>query len=253
MTAPGPRTLDLPSRPSWRDRRLHPEHSRGLRLTLAATAAFLVLVPFTLLALLVVASWRPLRRLDLAVTDALVGYGLENPAWVRVLNVWTDVFGPMPLRVGALVLVIWLAGRGARQLAGWVATTMIVGGLLGPLLKLLVGRARPDFPEPLAQAVGLAFPSGHALNATLAAGVLLVVLLPRAGRRGGYAVWVAALLLAVVTGFSRVALGVHWTSDVVAGWLLGAAVVAATAAAFTVWRVVTPAAAPPGIARTAGD
>ncbi|MEW2385645.1 phosphatase PAP2 family protein [Micromonospora sp. NPDC047707] len=244
MTPSGPRTLHRPSRLSWRERRLHPDHARGLRLTLAVAAAFLVLVPFTLLALLVLSSWSPLRRLDRAVTEALVGYGLDHPDWARAMNVWTDAFGPMPLRVGALVLVLWLLRHGLRQLALWVATTMTVGGLLGPLLKLLVGRPRPDLPEPLAQAVGLAFPSGHALNAALAAGVLLVVFLP-AGRPGGrYAVCAAALVLAGVTGFSRVALGVHWASDVVAGWLLGAAVVTATAAAFTVWRDVPPAAGP---------
>lgn len=246
MASSAPRTLNPPSPLSWRQRRLHPDHARGLRLTLAAGAAFLVLVPFTLLALLVLSSWPPLRRLDLAVTEAFVGYGLDNPTWARVMNVWTDVFGPMPLRVGALVLVFWLVRRGARQLALWVATTMTVGGLLGPLLKLLVGRPRPHLSEPLAHAAGLAFPSGHAVNAVLAAGVLLVVFLPAASRPAGrYAVCAAALVLAVVTGFSRVALGVHWISDVVAGWLLGTAVVAATAAAFTIWRAAPPAAARP--------
>ncbi|ABP56743.1 phosphatase PAP2 family protein [Salinispora tropica] len=233
MCAPGPGTT---ARPSWRYRRLHPDDALGLRLTLTVVSTFLVLVPF-LLALLVLASWSPLRRLDRAVTEALVGYGLRHPGWAEALNVWTEVFGPMPLRLGALVVVGWLARRRARQLALWVAVTMAVGGLLGPLVKLLVGRPRPELPEPLAQAVGLAFPSGHALNAALAAGVLLVVFRPRPGRSAKrYAVWAAAFLLTVVTGFSRVALGVHWSSDVVAGWLLGAAVVAATAAVFTVWR-----------------
>ncbi|PZF94369.1 PA-phosphatase [Micromonospora deserti] len=232
-----------PPRRSWRHRRLHPDDSRGLRLTLAAGAAFLVLVPFTLLAFLVLGSWSPLRRLDTAVTDALAVYAAEHSSWVRLMSLWTDVFAPMPLRFGALLLVIWLARRKARQLAVWVATTMLVGGLLGPLLKLLVGRSRPELPDPVAQAPGLAFPSGHALNAVLAAGVLLVVFLPYARRHRPTArplVWAAALLLAVVTGFSRVALGVHWTSDVLAGWLLGTAVVAATAAACTVWRAGPP-------------
>jgi undecaprenyl-diphosphatase len=90
----------------------------------------------------------------------------------------------------------------------------------------------------VARAAGFSFPSGHALNATLAAGVLLLVLLPytRDRRPLRWALWAAALLIAVVTGLSRIALGVHWTSDVLAGWLLGVAVVAATSAAFATWR-----------------
>jgi membrane-associated phospholipid phosphatase len=225
-------------RRSWRAARFDPDRSLGLRLTLAATAAFLVLVPFALLALLVLGAWPPLHRLDAAVTDALHGYALDHPAWVRAMSLWTDVFAPNPLRVGAALLVAWLLYRRAPRLALWVITTMTVGGLLGPLLKLLVGRHRPDLLDPVARAAGYSFPSGHALNATLAAGVLLLVFLPyvrgRPGLRG--ALWTAAVLLAVVTGLSRIALGVHWTSDVVGGWLLGTAVVAATAAAFTTWR-----------------
>ncbi|MER7418050.1 phosphatase PAP2 family protein [Micromonospora peucetia] len=240
MSRSGPRTLAAPPRSTWRGRRLHPDDARGLRLTLAAGAAFLVAVPFTLLAVLVLGNWSPLRRLDTAVTDALAGYAADHPTWARLLTLWTDVFAPMPLRVGALVLFLWLVRRGARQLAVWVAVTMTVGGLLSPLLKLLFGRPRPDLPDPVAEAPGLAFPSGHALNAVLAAGVLLVVFLPYARPVARRVVWSAALLLALVTGFSRVALGVHWTSDVLAGWLLGAAVVAATAAALTVWRAVPP-------------
>nr|WP_307868331.1 phosphatase PAP2 family protein [Micromonospora sp. C95] len=197
----------------------------------------LLVVPFALLATLVLSDWPPLRRLDLAITTQLHGYALEHPIWVRTMSFWTDVFAPMPLRAAALVLVVWLARDGARRLAVWAATTMVLGGLLGPLLKLLVGRARPDLPDPVAQAPGLAFPSGHALNAALAAGMLLVVFLPRTGPRSParVAVWLGALTIALVTGFSRVALGVHWSSDVLAGWLLGAAVVVGTATGFAVW------------------
>ncbi|MEU7585906.1 phosphatase PAP2 family protein [Micromonospora sp. NPDC049230] len=240
MNAPGPRTLGTARHPSWRHRRLDPDHPLGLRLTLAASAAFLVLVPFALLALLVLGAWAPLHRLDTAVTAGLHGYALEHPAWVVLMRIWSEVFAPMPLRAVTLLLVIWLLRRGARRLALWVTTTMVVGGLFGPLLKLLVGRDRPELLDPVARAAGYSFPSGHALNATLTAGVLLLVLLPYAGRGlGRAALWVAALLLTVVTGLSRVALGVHFTSDVLGAWLLGVAVVAATTAAFTSWRAHT--------------
>ncbi|MEU5913353.1 phosphatase PAP2 family protein [Micromonospora sp. NPDC047527] len=237
MSTSGTRTLDTARHPSWRRRRLDPDQALGLRLTLAATAAFLVLVPFALLALLVLGVWAPLHRLDTTVTEALHDYALDHPAWVTLMRVWTEVFAPMPLRAAALLVVIWLLRRGARRLALWVTTTMVVGGSLGPLLKLLVGRDRPELLDPVARAAGYSFPSGHALNATLAAGVLLLVFLPYAGRGvSRVALWVAAVLVTVVTGLSRVALGVHFTSDVIGGWMLGVAVLAATTAAFTSWR-----------------
>ena len=225
-------------RRSWRSRRLDRDHSLGLRLSLATAAAFLVLIPFALLALLVLGAWPPLLRLDASITDAFHGYAQDHPAWVAVMTVWTHVFGPGPLRVAAAVVAVWLFRRGASRLAAWVVVTMVAGGLLGALLKILVGRDRPDLLEPVARAAGYSFPSGHALNAALAAGVLLLVFLPfaRDSRPGRILLWTAALLVTVVTGLSRIALGVHWTSDVVGGWVLGAAVVAATSAAFATWR-----------------
>ncbi|MEH0841405.1 phosphatase PAP2 family protein [Micromonospora sp. CPCC 205711] len=241
MSHPGHRDAVAPPDRPWRARRLDRDHSLGLRLTVASAAAFLVLVPFALLAVLVVGAWPPLHELDATVTHALHRYAVDHPAWVRTMDVWTHVFGPGPLRVAALVVVLWLWSRQARRLALWVVTTMAVGGSLGALLKLLVGRSRPDLLDPVARAAGFSFPSGHALNATLAAGVLLLVFLPFTRGRpvARVALWAAAVLIAGVTGLSRVALGVHFTSDVLGGWLLGTAVVAATAAAFTTWRART--------------
>jgi undecaprenyl-diphosphatase len=69
---------------------------------------------------------------------------------------------------------------------------------------------------------------------TLAAGVFLLIFLPRLGRYRAW-LWAAAAVAVVGTGFCRIALGVHWTSDVIGGWILGVAVVAATSAAFTPW------------------
>ena len=204
----------------------------GQRLTTASVLAFLVLVPFALIAVLVVGGWPPLHDLDEAVTNSLHSWALGHPHWTEA-NMWvTNIFAPMPLRAAVLILVIWLLRRQAKRLALWAATTMVVGGLLGPLLKLLVGRHRPDLLDPVARAAGFSFPSGHALNAALAAGVFVLVLLPVAQGAKRWALWAAAVAVTVLTGLSRIVLGVHWTSDVVAGWLLGIAMVAVTAAAF---------------------
>jgi membrane-associated phospholipid phosphatase len=213
----------------------------GMRLTTASVLALLVLVPFALIAVLVTGNWAPLHDLDAGVTDTLHAWALQHPGWIDAAVWWTNIFSPTGLRLAALILVIWLVRRRARRLALWVVTTMVVGGLLGMVLKLLVGRHRPDLLDPVARAAGFSFPSGHALNAALAAGVFVLVLLPFARDGKRWLLWGAAIAVTVLTGLSRIVLGVHWTSDVVAGWLLGVAVVAVTAAAFTRWRPVAAA------------
>ena len=196
--------------------------------------ALLLFLVFALIAVLVAGDWPPLRRLDLAVTAAQHELALQHPAWVRFQVVWSFVFSPTGFRLAALAVAVWLYRRGAKRQVVWLVTTMTVGGLLGVLLKLLVGRNRPDLLDPVAQATGYSFPSGHALNAALGAGALLLVFLPfLRGRTGALvALWAAVVAIPFLTGATRVGLGVHYTSDVVAGWLLGVAVLAATTVAF---------------------
>ncbi|MEU8664293.1 phosphatase PAP2 family protein, partial [Actinoplanes philippinensis] len=183
------------------------------------------------LAAFVSAGWAPLRALDRVVADRLHEIAHAAPALTTVMVWVTNVFQPTVFRVAVLALVIWLARRGQRRAAVWTAVTMIAGGILGGLLKLLFGRARPDFLDPVAAAVGFAFPSGHALNSALA--VTIVVML-----FGNRWLW---WLIPLLTALSRVYLGVHWTSDVLAGLLLGVAVPLLTARAFARSRAAEPA------------
>jgi undecaprenyl-diphosphatase len=210
--------------------RSDPENSPAVRLTVASVGAVVLLVPFALIAALIVGNSSRLHGLDERITDSLHGFALRHDWWVLLMEVWSWVFDPMVWRVAALGLVIWLVRRGAKPLAWWVAITMAAGGVLGAVLKLLIGRDRPEFLEPVSHAVGYAFPSGHALNNALGAAVFLLVLLPVVPAKK--TLWAAAVLIPLVTAVSRVALGVHWTSDVVAGLLLGVAVAAITSAAF---------------------
>jgi undecaprenyl-diphosphatase len=114
---------------------------------------------------------------------------------------------------------------------------MATGSALGLLLKLVFARTRPSFDLPLATAPGYSFPSGHALNSAVGVLVLVLALLPALpGIRSRLATWLAGLLVIALTGFDRIGLGVHYLSDVIAAWLVGGALVAATAAAFETWR-----------------
>ena len=146
------------------------------------------------------------------------------------------ILHPWVLRAVAAVIVGWLLWRRQRRLALWVAVTMIVAGILGDGLKTLVARARPHLPHPVATAPGASFPSGHALNSFVFFGIVVLLLLPVAHGVWRWVVWTAGIIAVLLVGFSRVGLGVHFVSDVVAGWLLGAGLLALTAAAFESWR-----------------
>jgi len=206
----------------------------SLRLGIAAILAVLLLVPFALLSAFVSGSWAPLRDLDATITDAVHAWALNHPAAVDAMVVWSLVFSPTGLRIAALGLVIWLFRRHARRVAWWVIATMTTGGVVAALLKLLIERDRPSLLDPVARATGYSFPSGHAANAALTCAVFLLVLLPF--RRARPALWAGAVLVTLITGLARIGLGVHWTSDVIAGWLLGIAVVAAMTVAFETAR-----------------
>jgi membrane-associated phospholipid phosphatase len=210
-------------------------HDKGLgtRLTIASATVALLMVPFMLL--LVVAR-EPLNELDASVARDLHRYALANPDVTTVLIVWTDLFGPWPWRIAVVGMAIWLARRGARRVGVWAVTTITVGGLLGAAMKLIVARSRPDLPDPVALAPGDSFPSGHALTVTLGTGVIVLAMLPRLRPRERVAAWAIAAFLVVTVSYTRVALAVHYVSDVLAGVLLGIAVIIATVAGFENWR-----------------
>jgi membrane-associated phospholipid phosphatase len=199
-------------------------------------AALAVAVPFTLLALLVLGKWAPLARLDARVADNLHSYALGRPHLVDALRTLAIVLDPWVFRVVVIAVATWLWQRGARRLAIWALTTMAIGGVLGILLKVLVTRARPSFDDPVAHASGYSFPSGHAVNSFLCMGVLILVFLPVLSRAGRWLAYLLGSAIVLLTGFDRVALGVHYVSDVVAGWVVALACIVGTAGAFEVWR-----------------
>ena len=119
----------------------------------------------------------------------------------------------------------------------FVVITGAGSSLLNTVVKSSVHRLRPVLTDPVAREPGLSFPSGHAQAAMVGYGVLLLVFLPIL-----HGVWrtvavATAVFMVLAIGFSRIALGVHYLSDVIGGFILGAAWVAAMAAAFNAMRV----------------
>ncbi|MQA87204.1 MAG: phosphatase PAP2 family protein [Streptosporangiales bacterium] len=132
--------------------------------------------------------------------------------------------------VVALVLAVQFAVRlrdSAPLLLGAVGMLAL---LAVPVAKELVGRARPPAVVLAQLPDSPAFPSGHAATSAVFAGVVYLLAAPHLTRRGRRTLAVAALCYTFVVGLSRVYLGVHWFTDVVAGWALGAFVVGLLAA-----------------------
>jgi undecaprenyl-diphosphatase len=208
----------------------------GTRAVLAALALTLVAVPFALLLFLVEDRWRPLLRIDNGARDDLHAYALHHHWLVTTARALSTIGSTPVYLVLFAALAGWLAHRGLRRLALFAVVTMVGSVLLNLLVKTAVHRARPVLPDPVAHAAGLSFPSGHAQGIVVASGVLLLVFLPALRRPWrGVAVGVA-LVMVFAIGAARIALGVHYVSDVLAGYLLGAAWVAAMTAAFSAWR-----------------
>lgn len=218
-------------------RRLDPEARYGLRLTLFALAVLLVAVPFGIVAAQVVRSG-PLLRVDDGVAESVRGWMARQPAWfAQVVRAVSDAGKPPYLTALAGFATLYVLLRDRVRLAVFVVTTALLGSVLNSTVKVLVGRPRPDAAAALAEAHGKSFPSGHAMLSTVVYGVLLLAFLPAVPRRARpYAIGGTALLVLAIAA-SRVALGVHFLSDVAGGLLLGLAWLAASVAAFRLWQV----------------
>ena len=154
--------------------------------------------------------------------DALRAIALRegrSSDWVISLFQWVTWSGDAAQR--SIVMIgfgAWLLWTQRVRAALVMVIFPSVAGATSSILKQLFARARPDVVPHLDHFSNLSFPSGHATNAM--AILLLAALLVPANRRG---VWIVlALLGAATVGLSRNLLGVHWPSDVVAGWLWGA-------------------------------
>ncbi len=162
-----------------------------------------------------------ISALDLTFTDALAR---AVPArMVQAAALLTRLGDPITLGVlGAVVGTALLLGRRVGLMLGW-ALAMGGNGILNPVLKQQFARMRPLNVADGVSASGFSFPSGHSSGTVVAFGMLAYLGLRLLPPRWHLPVLLVAVLMAFNVGVSRIILGVHYASDVAAGFASGTA------------------------------
>jgi undecaprenyl-diphosphatase len=197
----------------------------GLGLALTAAASAFVVVAEE------IATGGEIAAFDTAFARALSK--AITPEWKRFFIAISWFGSREVLATVAGVVAVGLLLRGRRVLAfGWVAA-QAGGGLLNMTLKEAFERSRPELADPLLVPASWSFPSGHAMGTFILCGLGSYLLVRQLRSWTAASVLVTiALLWCVVVSFSRLYLGVHFASDVIAGLFVGAGWVAVCISAF---------------------
>lgn len=233
-------------------RRLGPHGTLALILVLGMVAVFV-------LAFLIarvydgVTENDGIASLDLPALQA--AKALRTPVTIGIADAVAYLFG----RIGMPVMAVIACALLALRRRSWTPVILVAAAGIGSLLmtiagKDIIGRHRP----PLADAVppfeySPSFPSGHALNATVIAGVVGYLLwLHRRTAAAKVLCVVVPVVVAVLVGLTRVVLAAHWFTDVVAAWFLGAAWLAVVITAHRLYLTAREHGAPEGPGRRPG-
>lgn len=147
-------------------------------------------------------------------------YAGHRPALLLAARVFTALGEPTTLIVACVLCALWLWYAGRGRLGAALLLVALVGRGLSELQKVIVDRPRPALEAHLVVVKTQSFPSGHA-NSSMIFYLALALALTGQSRWKGLAI-AAAVTLSLLIGISRVMLGVHWPSDVIAGWAFGA-------------------------------
>ncbi len=175
-----------------------------------------------------------LQTLIFSYDNSVAGIIAEHsPQWfVSDMNILTYLADPVVMIFFAVIVLIVLVHIHEEVVGALLTGAMIIGGLLSLAIKEIVLRARPNSISPVSLHVlslidrfGSSFPSAHALVSIIFYGFLAHTLgrvYSKTWQRT--VVYAAAVFMIGGIGYSRIVIGAHWFSDVVAGWLLGGAV-----------------------------
>lgn len=181
------------------------------------------------IAMAILVTTRSIEHFDevilLYFRDPLDRSNVWGPAWFEEMAAEITVLGgyTVIVLVTAIVLALLLMA-GKKKAALFLFLTLVCGSILSSVLKLLFDRPRPDLVSHFDRTFTSSFPSAHAM-VSMIAWLTLAVIAVRFVNRARLRVFIlaCAVIIAVMIGVSRVYLGVHWPSDVLAGWSMGIA------------------------------
>lgn len=211
-------------RPGWVKflrARLNPASYLGLQLTLGVL-------------IVVGASWifgsiadEVLEQEEFVAIDKQISQwlnGLATPRLTEIMLKISDLHGVQGMSVLLLIAALVLAWK---RYWTWLVILLVAvpgGAAINVLMKKVFERTRPQFESPLLMLTDYSFPSGHTSASTLFYGVLAALLVPRIRLwRWRALVCMGALCLVALVAFSRLYLGAHFLSDVLAGFSVGVA------------------------------
>src|SRR3954451_3976563 len=205
----------------------HPPTQVGRALTVVLGA-----VPFVMVTLLVFNHWAPLVRWDQSVAARAASYGALQESLVDFWQVVGAVVLPWTSRAVIVVVAAYLWHRRARLLTIWLLTSAAAELVLVQAVKATFERERPA--QMLVENDGFSYVSGHATAAFVMAGALGVVLPSVRGWRGRFRLLVLlpVILVVCVVSADRIALNVHYLSDVLGGWAPGLPILTAPSIGF---------------------
>lgn len=167
--------------------------------------------------------------------DVLLALYAADEPWIALFAIWLTKLGNWWTVVPVTLLgAAWLFYRRNP----WAALTLLICSFGGRILVILqkdyFARLRPEEHLRMVEVNYMSFPSGHASNAIVAYFALALLLFEDPAQRRIAAI--GTLVLALLIGFSRPALGVHWPSDVIAGWTFGLLWVGVVFAVMERWK-----------------
>ncbi len=148
-----------------------------------------------------------------------------GPFWLQEAAVELTALGGYPVVILLVAFAVGYLLVSGRWSSAWFLGLSVIGGsLLSSGLKLHYARPRPDLVEHLDIIHTASFPSGHA-TVSMVSYLTAAAVITRSieNRRHRVYIFAASVLLVLLVGTTRVYLGVHWPSDVLAGWFLGLA------------------------------